>query len=195
MMACMFGLKHPSWFPESGHQPIQYIILATLSAFICLSTIALICRYFLPGLGAPVLAASMGAAAVLMFAAPDSPLASNWAFVAGNIVSALIGVTVFQYAGDVFWSGALAVATAIFVMHFLRCQHPPGGATALVAVIGGAQVHHLGYLYVLAPISINVLIFELFVLVNRRLWQYREAAVNAMREQRSTTLACNKRDK
>ncbi|GMQ99433.1 MAG: hypothetical protein BMS9Abin18_0251 [Zetaproteobacteria bacterium] len=174
--------KRPVWFPESDHQPLRYIVLATASAFICLSLIVLVCRYFLPGIGAPVLAASMGAAAVLMFAAPTSPMARNWSFVAGNLVSALIGVTVFQWAGDAFWAGALAVAASIFVMHFLRCQHPPGGATALVAVIGGAQVHQLGYLYVLAPIGINVLIFELFVLANRRLLQHKEASANTMLE-------------
>ncbi len=165
----MFKLKRPTWFPEPDHQPLQYIVLATISAFVCLSAIVVVCRYFLPGIGAPILAASMGAAAVLMFAAPTSPMARSWSFIIGNLVSALIGVTVFQWIGDVFWAGALAVTVSIFVMHFLRCQHPPGGATALVAVIGGAQVHQLGYLYVLAPIGINVLIFEMFVLVNRRL--------------------------
>ncbi len=181
-MACMFGLKLPSWFPESGHQPIYHIILTTLTAFVCLSVIVLICRYFLSGIAVPVLATSMGAAAVLMFAAPDSPLASSWAFVVGNLVSALIGVTIFQLAGDVFWSGALAVAASIFVMHFLRCQHPPGGATALMAVIGGSQIHQLGYLYILAPIGINVLIFQFFVLAHRRLLQHSKTSVNAMRE-------------
>jgi len=169
MLACMSTLKRPGWFPESSHQPLRYTLLATVSALICLSVIVLICRYFLPDIGAPVLAASMGAAAVLMFAAPSSPLATSWAFVAGNLVSALIGVTVFQWAGDAFWAGALAVAVSVFVMHFLRCQHPPGGATALVAVIGGAQVHQLGYLYVLAPIGINVLVFLPFVLAHRRI--------------------------
>jgi len=165
-------MKRPAWFPESNHQPLSYILLTTVSAFVCLSLIVLICRHFLPGIGAPVIATSMGAAAVLMFAAPASPMASNWSFTAGNLVAALIGVTVFQWAGNAFWAGALAVAASIFVMHFLRCQHPPGGATALVAVIGGTQVHQLGYLYVLAPIGINVLIFELFVLANRRFLLY-----------------------
>lgn len=168
MLACMFKIKRPAWFPEPSHQSLRYIVLTTGSAFICLSFIVLVCDYFLPGIGAPVLATSMGAAAVLMFAAPDSPLASNWAFIAGNLVSALIGVTVFHWFGDTSWAGALAVATSIFVMHFLRCQHPPGGATALMAVIGGTQVHQLGYMYVLAPIGINVFIFQLFVLAHRR---------------------------
>lgn len=47
-------------------------------------------------------------------------------------------------------------------MHMLRCLHPPGGATALVAVIGGAQVHALGYGYVLMPVGLNVMV--MFVL-------------------------------
>ncbi len=165
----MFTLKRPAWFPEANHRPVRYIVLTTAISFICLSLIVLICRAFLPDIGALVLATSMGAAAVLMFAAPASPLATSWAFVVGNLVSAVIGVTVFQWAGDVFWAGPLAVAASIFVMHFLRCQHPPGGATALFAVIGGGQVHQLGYLYVLAPIGINVFIFQMFVLGHRKI--------------------------
>jgi len=149
-----------------------HALLATVSAFVCLSAIAWTCSHFLHGFAGPVLATSMGAAAVLMFAAPDSPLATHWAFIGGNLVSSVIGVTVFQWAGDVFWSGGLAVAASIFVMHFLRCQHPPGGATALMAVLGGSSVHQLGYLYVLAPIGINVMIFEVFVLIHRHLLQH-----------------------
>jgi len=154
------------------HRSFIHALLATVSAFACLSTIAWTCGYFLPGFAGPVLATSMGAAAVLMFAAPDSPLATHRAFIGGNLVSALIGVTIFQWGGDAFWSGGLAVAASIFVMHFLRCQHPPGGATALMAVLGGSQVHQLGYLYVLTPIGINIIIFELFVLAHRRFLQH-----------------------
>jgi CBS-domain-containing membrane protein len=56
----------------------------------------------------------------------------------------------------------MAVATAIALMHLTRSLHPPGGATALIAVVGSQRIHDLGYLYVLAPVGIGVLIL-LFV--------------------------------
>ena len=136
-------------------------------ALATLTIITVVCTALLPGFAGPVLATSMGAAAVLMFAAPESPLASHWAFVGGNLVSAVIGVSVFLVAGGASWSGGLAVGLSILAMHLLRCQHPPGGATALMAVLGGPGVHQLGYGYVLAPIGLNILIFEAFVLAHR----------------------------
>lgn len=112
------------------------------------------------GDGPPALAlvASMGASAVLVFAAPHSPLSQPWNVVGGHLVSALVGVTCARFAPHVPL-GVLApvsVALAILVTHYLRCLHPPGGATALVAVIGGEAVHALGYGYVLRPVAIDV---------------------------------------
>ena len=49
----------------------------------------------------------------------------------------------------------MAVSVAIAIMHLTRTLHPPGGATALIAVIGGDSVHQLGYLYVLVPAALG----------------------------------------
>lgn len=40
-------------------------------------------------------------------------------------------------------------------MHLTSTLHPPGGATALIAVIGGESVHKLGYLYVVMPAALG----------------------------------------
>jgi CBS-domain-containing membrane protein len=50
------------------------------------------------------------------------------------------------------------VATSIAVMHATKTLHPPGGATALIAVISGPQVTNLGYLYVLIPVAAGALV-------------------------------------
>ncbi len=142
-------------------------VLASVMALASLSATTWASSMLLPGFAGPALATSMGAAAVLMFAAPDSPLATWRAFVLGNLVSAVIGVVVFRFCGDTAWAGGLAVALAIAAMHLLRCQHPPGGATALMAVIGGQEVHRLGFVYVAAPIGINLAIVSVFVLAHR----------------------------
>jgi CBS domain-containing membrane protein len=111
--------------------------------------------------------ASMGASAVLFFGAPHSPLAQPWAFVGGHFLSAFIGVTCFKLIPQPHLAAAAAVSIAIVAMHFAHCLHPPGGATALVAVIGGEAVHQLGYGYLLVPVGINVALFlSLALLIN-----------------------------
>ena len=98
---------------------------------------------------------SMGAGAVLLFGAPHAPMSQPWPALAGHLVSAVIGVGVYRSLGEHGLAAALAVGLAIGVMHQLRCLHPPGGATAYVAVMGGPAVHALGFGFVLAPAMLN----------------------------------------
>ena len=52
-------------------------------------------------------------------------------------------------------------------MHAVRVLHPPGGATALIAVVGSPDVHALGFVYVLMPATLAPLILLVVaVLVN-----------------------------
>ncbi len=108
-----------------------------------------------PG-GAPWIVTSMGSSAVLLFAAPHGVMSQPWALVGGNLVSAVIGVIAARFVPDPILAAALAVGLAIGAMHYLRCTHPPGGATALAAVVGGPEIHNLGYLFILAPVTLNV---------------------------------------
>ncbi|WOD16535.1 HPP family protein [Paraburkholderia kirstenboschensis] len=108
-----------------------------------------------PGANVPLLVAPMGASAVLLFAVPASPLAQPWSIIGGNLVSATIGVTCANVIADPTLAAALAVALAICGMFALRCVHPPSGAVALTAVLGGPAIHALGYRFVLEPIAIQ----------------------------------------
>ena len=95
---------------------------------------------------------SFGASAVLIYGAIRSPLAQPRNLVGGHVLSALVGVTIYKLLGGQPWLAAsVAVSLAIMLMHLTNTLHPPGGATALIAVIGGDAVHGLGYLYVLVP--------------------------------------------
>jgi len=105
--------------------------------------------------GLLVLMAPIGASAVLLFAVPASPLARPWAILGGNVISALVGVTVAHVTPSLIFAAGLAVGTAIAAMSLLRCLHPPGGAVALTAVVGGAEVADLGYLFALVPVLLN----------------------------------------
>lgn len=153
----------------------QYeIVVSSLGAIIGISLVVWVSQHFVGSAGLPFVVASMGAAAVLLYAAPHSPLTQPWAFVGGHLVSALIGVTCAQWIPDLFLASGLAVGLAIFAMHQLNCLHPPGGAAALVAVIGGEQIQALGYLYVLLPVGLNVLILGVAVWFTRAFLSYRE---------------------
>jgi CBS domain-containing membrane protein len=106
----------------------------------------------------PAMIAPMGASAVLLFAVPSSPLAQPWSILYGNLVSAFVGVTVALLVPDPFFASALAISLAIAAMMALRCLHPPSGAVALTAVLGGPAVHSLGYGFLLWPVAGNSLI-------------------------------------
>ncbi|KAA1013188.1 HPP family protein [Paraburkholderia panacisoli] len=108
-----------------------------------------------PAANIPLLVAPMGASAVLLFAVPASPLAQPWSIIGGNLVSATIGVTCASAIADPTLAAALAVALSICGMFTLRCVHPPSGAVALTAVLGGPAIHALGYRFVLEPIAIQ----------------------------------------
>ncbi|AGA33422.1 Membrane protein, HPP family [Thioalkalivibrio nitratireducens DSM 14787] len=128
-------------------------------AFIGIAVVGLLHQQFFEGTAYLLLISSFGASAVLLFGAPRSPLAQPRNLVGGHLLSALIGVAAFKLLGGQIWlAEAGAVATAIAAMHLTRTLHPPGGATALLAVMGGEQVHSLGFLFVLLPVAAGALI-------------------------------------
>ncbi len=119
-------------------------------------------RYFEPR-DLSLIIGSFGASAVLVYGAIKSPLAQPRNLVGGHILSAVIGVACFQLFGNTIWiASALAVSLAIVAMLATKTLHPPGGATALIAVIGGAKVHSLGFFYALVPAGAGAVIL-LFV--------------------------------
>ena len=117
---------------------------------------------------------SFGATAVLIYGAPSAPLAQPRNVLGGHLVSALVGVTVFQLLPDPLWlASALAVSTAIIAMYLTGTTHPPGGATALIAIIGSDRVHALGYTYVYDPVLKGVVLMLIVALIMNNLSPYR----------------------
>jgi CBS domain-containing membrane protein len=111
--------------------------------------------------GLPWIVAPMGATAVLLFAAPASPLAQPYPVVVGNVVSTLVGVAAGKLVGDVTLAAAVAVGVAIPVMMLLRCVHPPGGACALFTAVGGAAVAEHGWAFALWPVGVDTVVLLL----------------------------------
>ena len=115
---------------------------------------------------AVLVASSMGSSAVLLFAAPHGAMSQPWSVLGGHVVSALAGVASQHWLGnEPMLAASMAVALSIAAMYSLRCLHPPGGATALTAVVGGETVHALGYGFVFAPILINTLVILVVAVV------------------------------
>lgn len=136
---------------------------------------------FMHTAGTLVMVTSMGATAVLLFAVPQGALSQPWAVIGGHLLSAFVGVFVQQLAPDQTWTPALAVGLAVGVMHYLRCMHPPGGATALAAVIGGAEIYRLDYWYLVFPIGINVASILLVAVVFNAFFSWRRYPAHLVR--------------
>lgn len=155
-------------FPKQGTTGHGERVVSGLGAVVAIAVTAWVTHIYVGPVATPFMIASMGASAVLLFGVPHSPLSQPWAFVGGHLVSATVGVVAAVYVPDFFLGAGLAVGLSITAMYYLRCLHPPGGATALLAVIGDQQVHGLGFDYIALPVLANVaVLLTAALLVNR----------------------------
>lgn len=139
-----------------------------IGSFIGIIAIAYFHRDFLDDTDLTFVLGSFGASAVLIYGAPNSPLAQPKNLIGGHIISALIGVIAFKlFSSNILIAASLAVATSILLMQLTLTLHPPGGATALIAVVGSPEIHNLEFFYVLVPVfSGAVILFLLAVIIN-----------------------------
>lgn len=139
---------------------------AFLGSFIGIGLISYIQTLQLPVSDVIYLIGSFGASSVLVYGVIESPLAQPRNLIGGHVVSALIGVTVQKLVPDILWIAApLAVSLSIVLMQITKTLHPPGGATALIAVTGSAELKNLGYWYVISPVFVGCLILLVVALV------------------------------
>ena len=142
--------------PRVSHAEVFW---SWLGSFLGIAAVGGLNYAFLEGTDLVLIIGSFGASAVLIYGATKSPLAQPRNLIGGHIISALIGVTAWKLFFFVPWlAAALGVSVAIAVMHLTKTLHPPGGATALIAVVSSPQIHRLGYLYVLIPVAAGAFI-------------------------------------
>jgi CBS-domain-containing membrane protein len=145
---------------------LSEILWSWLGAMAGISPVAYINYNLLAGTDLVMVIGSFGASAVLIYGAIKSPLAQPRNLIGGHVISAVIGVTCFKLSHANMWlASSLAVATAIAVMHATKTLHPPGGATALIAIIGSQKIHNLGYFYAIVPVGIGALIMLVVALL------------------------------
>lgn len=145
------------------------VLMAWLGAFAGIALLVLVVD-LLPQLRLLVIG-SFGASAVLLFGAPRAPFSQPRNLIGGHVLSALVGVTCYRFLPDMlFVQEATAVATAIALMMVTHTLHPPGGATALIAVIGPEAVHQLGWAYVF-PVLMGAVLMLLVAVLSNNLYE------------------------
>ena len=151
------------------------IVWSWIGAFLGIAGVGFIHYRLLSQTDLVMVIGSFGASAVLIYGAIKSPLAQPRNLIGGHLISACIGVASYQLLAPHLWlAAAVAVATAIAAMHATKTLHPPGGATALIAVIGSPQIHALGYLYVLVPVGAGALFMLLVALLVNNIPHHRQ---------------------
>ena len=137
-----------------------------IGAFLGITPVAFLNYNLFSGSDFVYIIGSFGASAVLIYGAVRSPLAQPRNLIGGHVLSAFVGVACWQLFQPFPWfAAAFSVATAIALMHATQTLHPPGGATALIAVIGSEKIHELGFLYALVPVGLGVVIMLIVALV------------------------------
>ncbi len=149
-----------------SRKPFSELFFAFLGAFVGIYAVWQINYYLGIQDNANIfLIGSFGASAVLIYGAPMSDFSQPRNLVGGHVISALTGVIIHMLVPDsIALSAALAVSLAIVGMLITHTTHPPGGATALIAVTGGDSIFNLGFQYVLTPVLMGVLIMLLVAL-------------------------------
>ena len=143
------------------------MLIASVGVMVGLALVTSISLWML-GDAAPYLVVSMGAAAILMFTAPQSPLSQPWPVVGGHVIPAGIGVACAQWLSDPVIGAMLALGLSLFFMQWFRCLHPPGGAVAILPLLGSDQIHALGFSFVLMPVALNSVLMVIVVVVVMR---------------------------
>ncbi len=140
--------------------------LSLIACFCSIFFIALVTRIITLGPEYPMIVASMGASAIILYFIPNSPLAQPWPFAGGQICSAVVGITCALHIHETASAAAVAVGGSVLIMLLLRCLHPPAAATSLAPIMAGDSLTSLGYDFVIQPVAINVafmLVLSLFI--------------------------------
>jgi len=148
---------------------------AFLGSFVGLGTICFLQYKAFPQQDLVFLIGSFGASCVLVYGVIQSPLAQPRNLIGGHLISGAIGVTLQKLLPDAIWLAApLAVSFSIVFMQITKTLHPPGGATALIAVTGSPEIKATGYGYLLNPVLTGTLILLAAALIFNNITKNRQ---------------------
>ncbi len=148
---------------------------AFLGSFAGMGIIALLQYKAFPQQDFVFMIGSFGASSVLVYGVIQSPLAQPRNLIGGHLISAIIGVSIQKSLPEMIWlSAPLAVSLSIIAMQITQTLHPPGGATALIAVTGSPQIKALGYEYVINPVFSGTIILFIMALIFNNITKHRQ---------------------
>ncbi len=150
-----------------ARKTLSKILWSTLGAFLSIYLLSYFSQFFSPQDGF-LLLGSFGASAVLIYGAPDVAFSQPRNLLGGHILSAFISVFLVKFLGnslEIELLCALSVSLSVLTMHFTLTMHPPGGATALIYVIGSEEIRSLEWLYLINPIAAGALIMLFVALI------------------------------
>jgi CBS domain-containing membrane protein len=164
-------------------------LLSVVSCFIAILVVAWITHKFSASAAYPIIVASMGPSAVMLFIIHHSPLAQPWPLTGGQLVSALVGIWSAQLITDTALASACAVGGSVLIMLLFRCLHPPGAATALTPIMAGDPITSLGYGFVLMPVGLNVVTMLIMAIaINRWVLRYEYPTVSHLADNQNHKL-------
>jgi CBS domain-containing membrane protein len=145
----------------------QWSILS--ASFTSMILIGLLSLWLAPSLHPLIFVASTGASIILVFVLPNSPVSQPYPLLMGQFLSATVGVSCAYLPFDISINAAIAVTVCLLLMFLFNCIHPPGGATAMMPVIVGAQAVG-GFNYIIYPVMSNMLILVVLGVVFHYKW-------------------------
>lgn len=101
---------------------------------------------------------AIGPTLALALRLPHSRISRYRAIAAGHLASAVVGLACAALVPSPVVAAGVAMGLAMGVMTLMDCEHPPGTATALIPVLGGPEVHALGWFYLVVPVLSNVIV-------------------------------------
>jgi CBS-domain-containing membrane protein len=160
---------------KPSHIPLREKFIAANTAGVAIFCLLLLVDYIDLGLPFKMLVlASMGASAFLLFVVPHSPLAQPWPVIGGHVISAFIGVACAHSISGASLATALAVFLSVLMMYQMHCLHPPSAATALIAVLGGPEVHAMGWQFCYEVVALNAIVMVLLAVILNNLVRGRQ---------------------
>ncbi len=150
-----------------ARKPISKILWSAVGAFVGIYMMSIFSNSFSTE-DSFFLLGSFGASAVLIYGAPEVPFSQPRNLIGGHVFSAIVSVFLVKSFGNLLSLEllcALSVALSVLVMHLTITMHPPGGATALIYVIGSEKIQSLGWIYPLSPIALGVIMMLIVALI------------------------------
>ncbi|MDD3653444.1 MAG: HPP family protein [Desulfotomaculaceae bacterium] len=145
---------------QSKTDPINWLehSLSSLGCMLSIGFMALLSTHY----GVPLMIPSFGASVILIYTAYHVPMAQPRNVLGGHFISAFAGVLIYQLYSNDWWAIALAVALAMSLMTLTGTIHPPGGATAFIAVYSGQN-----FSFLFAPVAIgSIILISIALLIN-----------------------------